>query len=45
MEKKWCSMNEYETRTVDIHRKVIRMVTPMSELEANLMLRQMGERV
>jgi len=45
MEKKWCSMKEHETCTAEIHRKVIRMVTPMSELEAKLMLRQMGERV
>ena len=44
-EKKWCSMKEHETCTAEIHRKVIRMVTPMSELEAKLMLRQMGKRV
>ena len=43
--EKWCSMKEHETCTAEIHRKVIRMVTPMSELEAKLMLRQMGERV
>ena len=33
------------TSRAEIHRKVIRMVTPMSDLEAKLMLRQMGERV
>ena len=38
-------MKEHEICTAEIHRKVIRMVTPMSELEAKLMLRQMGERV
>ena len=45
LEKKWFSMKEHETCTGEIHRKVIRMVTPMTELEAKLMLRQMGERV
>ena len=44
-EQKWSSMKEHETCTAEIHRKVIRMVKPMSELEAKLMLRQMGERV
>ena len=44
-EKQWCSMKGHQTCTAEIHRKVIRMVTPMSDLEAKLMLRQMGERV
>lgn len=44
-EKQWCSMKEHPTCTAEIHRKVIRMVTPMSDLEAKLMLRQMGERI
>ena len=44
-EKQWCSMKEHQTCTAEIHRKLIRMVTPMSDLEAKLMLRQMGERV
>ena len=44
-EKQWCSMEEHQTCTAEIHHKVIRMVTPMSDLEAKLMLRQMGERV
>ena len=44
-EQKWCSMKEHQTSRAEIHRKVIRMVTPMSDLEAKLMLRQMGERV
>ena len=44
-EKQWCSMKEHQTCTAEIHRKVIRMVTPMSDLEAKLMLRQMGERI
>ena len=43
--QKWCSMKEHQTSRAEIHRNVIRMVTPMSELEAKLMLRQMGERV
>ena len=38
-------MKEHQTSRAEIHRKVIRMVTPMSDLEAKLMLRQMGERV
>ena len=38
MEKKWCSMKEHVTCTAETHRKVIRMVSPMSELEAKLML-------
>ena len=44
-EQKWCSMKEHQTSRAKIPRKVIRMVTPMSDLEAKLMLRQMGERV
>ena len=44
-EQKWCSMKEHQTSRAEIHRKVIRMVTPMSDLEAKLMLRQMGERI
>ena len=44
-EQKWCSMKEHQTSRAEIHRKVIRMVTAMSDLEAKLMLRQMGERV
>jgi hypothetical protein len=44
-EQKWCSMKEHQTSRAEIHRKVIRMVTPKSDLEAKLMLRQMGERV
>jgi hypothetical protein len=44
-EEQWHSMKEHQTCTAEIHRKVIRMVTPMSDLEAKLMLRQMGERV
>jgi hypothetical protein len=44
-EKQWCSMKYHKTCKAEIHRKVIRMVTPMSDLEAKLMLRQMGERV
>jgi hypothetical protein len=38
-------MKEHQTCTAESHRKVIRMVTPMSDLEAKLMLRQMGERI
>ena len=44
-EQKWCSMKEHRISRAEIHRKVFRMVTPMSDLEAKLMLRQMGERV
>ena len=41
----WCSMKEHRISRAEIHRKVFRMVPPMSDLEAKLMLRQMGERV
>ena len=44
-EEKWYSMKEHKTSRAEIHRKVIRMVTPMSDLEAKLMLREMGQRV
>ena len=44
-EQKGCSMNEHQTSRAEIHRKLIRMVTPMSDLDAKLMLRQMGERI
>ena len=44
-EQKWCGMKEHQTSRTEIHRNVIWMVTPMSDLEAKLMLRQMGERV
>jgi len=43
-EEKWSSMKEHKTSRAEIHRKVIRMVTPMSDLEAKLMLREMGQR-
>ena len=36
-------MKEHQTCTAEIHRKVIRMATPMTDLEAKLMLRQMGD--
>ena len=42
-EQNWCSMKEHQTSRAEIHRKVIRIVTPMSDLEAKLMLRQIGE--
>ena len=44
-EQKLCSMKEHRISRAEIHRKVFRMVTAMSDLEAKLMLRQMGERV
>ena len=44
-EQKWSSMNEHKTSRAEIHRKVISMVTPMSDLDAKLMLREMGQRV
>ena len=44
-EQNWCSMKEHQTSIAEIHRKAIRMVKPMSDLEAKLMLRQMGEGV
>ena len=42
-EKSWASMAGHETSAPDIHRKVVRMVSPMSELDAKLMLKQMGD--
>ena len=42
-EKSWGSMAGHETSAPDIHRKVVRMVSPMSELDAKLMLKQMGD--
>ena len=44
-EQKWCSMKEHRMARAGIHRKVFRMVTHLSDLEAKLILRQMGERV
>ena len=44
-EQKWCSVNQHGTAKAEIHRKVIQMVTPMSEQDAKLMLRDMGQRV
>ena len=43
-EKSWVSMAGHQTSAPEIHRKVVRMVTPMSELDAKLMLKQMSER-
>ena len=44
-EKTWCALENHETATAEIHRKVRRMVTPMSECDAKLMLKEMRQAV
>ena len=44
-EHRWCSMAGHETAPPDVHRKVLRMVSPLSEHDAKLMLREMGQKV
>lgn len=41
--QKGCSMKQDQTSKAEIDRKVIRMVTPMSDLKAKLMLQHMGD--
>ena len=42
MDEKWSSMESHQTSASEIHRKVLRMVSSMSELDARLMLREMN---
>ena len=42
-EKAWCALENHETATPEIHRKVRRMVTPMSESDAKLMLKEIRQ--
>ncbi len=43
-EESWASMQDHVTAPQEIHRKVLRMVSPLTEQDAKLMLRQMGQR-
>ena len=43
-ERSWGSMQGHVTAPQEIHRKVLRMVSPLTEQDAKLMLRQMGQR-
>ena len=43
--KTWCALENHETAAAEIHRKVRRMVTPMSESDAKLMLKEMRQAV
>ena len=43
-EQSWGSMQDHVTSPQEIHRKVLRMVSPLTEQDAKLMLRQMGRR-
>ena len=43
-EASWGSMQDHVTAPQEIHRKVLRMVSPLTEQDAKLMLRQMGQR-
>ena len=40
--KRWSSMEDHQTSASEIHRKVLRMVSSMSELDARLMLKEMN---
>ena len=41
-EQSWGSMQDHVTSPPEIHRKVLRMVSTLTEQDAKLMLRQMG---
>ena len=43
-EQSWGAMQDHVTAPQEIHRKVLRMVSPLTEQDAKLMLRQMGRR-
>ena len=43
-EQSWGSMQDHVTSPQEIHRKVLRMVSPLTEQDAKLMLRQMARR-
>ena len=43
-EQSWGSMQDHVTAPQEIHRKVVRMVSPLTEQDAKLMLRQMRRR-
>ena len=43
-ERSWGSMQGHVTAPQEIHRKVLRMVSPLTEQDAKLMLKQMGQR-
>ena len=40
--KRWSSMENHQMSASEIHRKVLRMVSSMSELDARSMLREMN---
>ena len=43
-DQSWGSMQDHVTAPQEFHRKVLRMVSPLTEQDAKLMLRQMGRR-